>query len=55
MLGTDGKVLSRPLKRQNLKAVPQYCEKSAVKHSIEKPKVLYFVSLPTIFCHRLID
>ena len=55
MLGTDGKVLSRPLKRQNLKAVPQYFEKSAVKHSIEKPKVPYFVSLPAIFCHRLID
>ena len=37
MLGIHGKVLSRPPKTQILTLVLQYCEKSAVKHSIEKP------------------
>ena len=37
MHGLDGKVLSRPPKKQVLTAAPKNCEKSAVKHSIENP------------------
>ena len=31
----------------------QKCEKSSVKHSIEKPMLLNFFDLSTIFCSRL--
>ena len=45
MLGTDSKVPSRPPTSQNFTPVLQNCEKSAVKHSIEKPMLLNFVDL----------
>ena len=41
MFGIDGKVLNRQPKRL------QNCEKSAVKHFIEKPMLLSFVDLST--------
>ena len=53
MLETDGKVLSRPTKRQILTVVLQNCQKSTVKHSLEKPMLLNFVYLSTMLCSRL--
>ena len=53
MLGTDGKVHSWPPKSQTLTAVLQNCEKSAVTHFIEKPKLLNFMDFSTIVCPRL--
>ena len=40
MLGIDRNVLIRAPKRQILTAAIKNCEKSAVKHSIEKPYYL---------------
>ena len=37
MLGTDGKVLNQPHKRQILTVVLQNCQKSTIKHFIQKP------------------
>ena len=53
MHGIDGKVLSWPLKKQFLTVVLQNCEKSGVKYFTEKPMLLNFVGLSTIFCPRL--
>ena len=39
--------------RQILTVVLQNCEKSDVKHSTEKPMLLNFVILSTIFCEGL--
>lgn len=49
ILAIDGKVLSRPTKRQILTVVVQNCRKAAAKHSIAKPMLLNFVHLSTIF------
>ena len=53
MLGIDGQVDSQPSKRHILTVVPQNCKKSIVKHSTEKPMILYFVDLSIVFCPRL--
>ena len=45
-----GKVPSRPPEKQILTVVLNNYEKSAIKHSIEKPMLLNFVDLSTIFC-----
>ena len=45
MLGTDGKVVSRPTKRQSLTVLLQNCEKSVVKHFIEKPVLISWICL----------
>ena len=50
MLGIDGKGLTQTSKRHILTVLPQICKKSAVKHFIEKPMLLNFVYLFTIFC-----
>ena len=50
MFGNDDKVLSRSFKKQIMIIVLQNSKKSAVKHSIEKPMLLNFVNLSTIFC-----
>ena len=52
-LGIDRKVFSRPHKRQISTVVSQNCEKSAVNHFIEKPMLVNFVDLSTIFRPRL--
>ena len=49
MFGTDGKVLNPPCKRQILTVVLPNCEKSSVKRFIEKPTLLNFMDLSTIF------
>ena len=43
MRGIDGKVLTWSPKRQIFIDVLQNCEKSTIKHSIEKPMLLNFV------------
>ena len=55
MLGFDGEVLSRPLKKQILTEKLQNREKSTVKHFIGKPMLLNFVDLSTIFCPKLLN
>ena len=42
MFGIDGEVLSRPLKRQILTVVLHNIKKSAAKHSMEKPTLLFW-------------
>ena len=42
-----------PDKRQISIFVQENCEKSALRHSIEKPILLNFVNLSTILCPRL--
>ena len=42
-----------PDKRQISIFVQENCEKSALRHSIEKPILLNFVNLSTIPCPRL--
>ena len=49
-LGFDGEY---PDKRQISIFIQENCEKSAVRHSIEKPILLNFVNLSTIPCPRL--
>ena len=44
---------SQPSKWQFLTVVLENCEKSVVKHSIEKPILLNFVKFSTIFCSWL--
>ena len=44
------KVFKLPHKKQVLTVVLQNCEKSGVKHSIEKAILLNLLDLPTIFC-----
>ena len=53
MLRADGQALSWPPKWQSLTAVIQNFEKSAAKHSIGKPTLLYFEDSSTIFYPRL--
>ena len=50
MVGTDDKVLSQVPQKHILTVVLQNCQKSTVKHSIEKPMLLNFLDLSTIFC-----
>ena len=52
-LGNDGKVISRPPKRQILTVLLQNCKTSAVKRFIEEPMLPDFVDLSTIFCPKL--
>ena len=49
MLATDKKVLSRLITRQISSVALQNCIKSDGKHSTEKPMLLNFVDLSTIF------
>ena len=49
MLATDKKVLSRLLTRQISSVALQNCIKLDGKHSTEKPMLLNFVDLSTIF------
>lgn len=49
MLATDKKVLSRLLTRQISAVALQNCIKSDEKYSTEKPMLLNFVDLSTIF------
>ena len=49
MLATDKKVLSRLLTRQISAVALQNCIKSDGKYSTEKPMLLNFVDLSTIF------
>ena len=51
--GNDGKVISRPPKRQILTVLLQNCKTSAVKRFIEEPMLPDFVDLSTIFCLKL--
>ena len=51
--GNDGKVISRPPKRQILTVLLQNCKKSAVKRFIEEPMLPDFVDLSSIFCPML--
>ena len=51
--GNDGKVISRPPKRHILTVLLQNCKTSAVKRFIEKPMLLDFVDLSSIFCPKL--
>ena len=53
MVKIDRKVLSRPAKKKILTVLLHNFKKSAVTHSIEKPMLLNFVDLSTIFCPRL--
>ena len=53
MLGTDGGVLSRPIKKQILTVLALTWEISTVKDSIEKPILLNFLHLSTIFRSKL--
>ena len=53
MLGIDGKVLGQPPKKQTLTVVLQNLGKSAAKHSNEKPMLLNFLNLSTIFSPML--
>ena len=53
MLGIDVKVLSPLPKKEILTVVLKNCEKSAVKHSIEKPILLTLLNLCIMFCSRL--
>ena len=52
-LGNDGKVISRPPKRQVLTVLLQNCKKSVVKRFIEEPMLPDFVDLSIIFCPKL--
>ena len=45
---TDGELLSRSPQEHNLTAVLTNCEKSAVKHSIDKPMIFNFFDLSSI-------
>ena len=51
--GNDGKVISRPPKRQILTVLLQNCKKSAVKRLIEEPMLPDFVDLSSIFWPKL--
>ena len=51
MPGINGKVPIPP--SQILTVVPQNCEKSAVKNSIQKSMLLNFVNLPKVSCPKL--
>ena len=51
--GNDGKVISRPPKRQILTVLLQNCKTSAVKRFIEEPMLPDFVDLSSIFCPKL--
>ena len=53
MIGIDRKVVNLPPKMKILTALLQNCKKSAIEHSIEKPTLLCFVYLSTIFCPKL--
>ena len=53
MLGIDWKVLRRPPKNQILAVVPQNCKKLALKYSMLKPRLPYFVDLSTRTYPRL--
>ena len=53
MLAFDGEVYDQPPKKQISTVVLQNCDKSAVKHFIEKPMLLNFLDLRTIFRPRL--
>ena len=52
-LGNDGKVISRPPKRQILTVLLQNCKTPAVKRFIEEHMLPDFVDLSTIFCPKL--
>ena len=54
MLGIDGKVPSRPPISQSFTPVLQNCEKSAVKHSIEKLVLLNFGDLSIKQCLKIV-
>ena len=47
------RVPSWPPERQMLIFLPKNCEKSAIKHSIEKPNLLNLMNLSKIHCPRL--
>ena len=53
MLGFDGEYPDFQEKTKFWRFLVKICEKSAVKHSIEKPILLNFVNFSLIFCRRL--
>ena len=53
MLGFDGEYPAAPQKAKFGWFLVKNCKKSAVKHSIEKPSLLNFVSLSPTLCPRL--
>ena len=53
MLGFDGEYPAGHPKAKFWHFLVNSCKKSAVKHTIEKPILLNYVNLSTIFCPRL--
>ena len=55
MLGFDGKYPVAHPKAKVWRFLLKYCKKSAVKHSIEKPILLNFMSFSPTPCPRLLE